>query len=249
MDMDLKNNFLERWEKYFHGAELPITFYYTSDEGRGQTVAPPANGHRCMVSLLEMARKGRAICLDAEAVACPGGKRYCGFSETVMPDFEYFLSCGISGKLEGERYKKSPETVREAMKQLPTFRAPSPYIVFKRWDMLDETDNPAVAIFFAPPDVLSGLFTLAGFDETDPNAVIAPFGAGCATIVQYPYLERDTDRPRAVIGMFDVSARPSVPQDTLTFAVPMTKFASMVADMDQSFLITRSWDQIKHRLQ
>jgi len=30
-----------------------------------------------------------------------------------MPHFEYFLSCGIPGKLEGERYKKSPELVKE----------------------------------------------------------------------------------------------------------------------------------------
>jgi hypothetical protein len=34
-------------------------------------------------------------------------------------------------------------------------------IVFKRWDTLDEADSPEVVIFFAPPDVISGLFTLA----------------------------------------------------------------------------------------
>ena len=46
-----------------------------------------------------------------------------------------------------------------------------------------------VAIFFAPPNVLSGLFTLANFDEPLPNGVIAHFGAGCASIVDYPYKE------------------------------------------------------------
>ena len=76
--------------------------------------------------------------------------------------------------------------------------------------MLDESDDPAVVIFFAKADVLSGLFTLANYDEVEPNGVIAPFGAGCSTIVMYPYLERDADRPRAVLGMFDVSARPFV---------------------------------------
>ncbi len=41
-----------------------------------------------------------------------------------MPDFEYFLSCGIPGKLEGERYKKSPEMVKEYLKHTPATKAP-----------------------------------------------------------------------------------------------------------------------------
>lgn len=35
-----------------------------------------------------------------------------------MPNFEYFLSCGIPGKLEGERYKKTPELVRSWRRSL-----------------------------------------------------------------------------------------------------------------------------------
>ena len=34
MDMQLKELFLDRWNKYFAGADLPITFYYSNDEGR-----------------------------------------------------------------------------------------------------------------------------------------------------------------------------------------------------------------------
>ena len=48
-----------------------------------------------------------------------------------MPNFEYFLSCGIPGELEGERYKKSPEIVLEFMKKAPCFKAPARYTVFK----------------------------------------------------------------------------------------------------------------------
>ena len=84
-----------------------------------------------------------------------------------MPNFEYFLSRGIPGTLEGEWYKKSPELVKEFEKRKPKFTAPTRNIVFKRWDRLGEKDDPAVIIFFAPTDVLSGLFTLANFDEAD----------------------------------------------------------------------------------
>jgi hypothetical protein len=182
-------------------------------------------------------------------VGCPGGKRYLGFAENLMPDFEYFLSCGIPGKLEGERYKKSPEMVKEYMqKHAPATKAPAKYIVFKRWDMLDESDNPDVVVFFAGPDVISGLFTLASFDEAEQNMVIAPFGSGCASIVQYPFMEVKSAHPRAVIGMFDVSARPFVDKNTLAFSAPMSKFKRMVDNMEESFLITPSWAKVQKRI-
>ena len=165
-----------------------------------------------------------------------------------MPEFEYFLSYGIPGKIEGERYKKSPELVRETMKRQPAFTAPGAFIVFKRWDRLAESDYPDVVIFFAAPDVLSGLFTLSGFDEAEADAVFSPFGAGCSTIVQYPYLEKDAERPRAVMGMLDVSARPCVTSDVVTLAAPMKKFVRMVGNMEESFLITGSWKKVRRRI-
>jgi len=105
-----------------------------------------------------------------------------------------------------------------------------------------------VVIFFATSDVLSGLFTLANFDEPQPNVVIAPFGAGCATIVDYPYKELKSSEPRAVLGMFDVSAHPYVPSTVLTFAVPWPKYVRMVDNMKESFLITESWNKVRMRM-
>ena len=201
-----------------------------------------------MVGQLTLVRRGEALAYDAESVACGGGKRYMGFTRELRPGFEYFLSCGIPGKMEGERYKKSPELVLEALERQHDFVAPGKYIVFKRWDTLSEADEPEVVIFFAKPDVLSGLFTLSGFDEADHNACIAPFGAGCGTIIQYPYLEKSSPRPRSVVGMFDVSARPCVEPDVLSFATPIVKFRRMIENMDESFLITQSWQKVRRRI-
>ena len=240
MDMEFKNNFIQLWKKYFNNAELPMAFYYTDEEGHAQ-LAKPGTIPRCIIGALQNVRKGESYCFDIGSIGCFGGKRYLGFAEKIRPNFEYFLSCGIPGQMEGERYKKSPELVKELMKKQPVFKAPERYIVFKRWDMLEESDNPDVVIFFARPDVISGLFTLCGFDESEPNGVIAPFSAGCASIVQNPYLEKDSDSPKGIIGMFDVSARPYVSADELTFAAPMNKFERMVGNMEESFLITESW--------
>jgi uncharacterized protein (DUF169 family) len=248
MDLNLKDKFLKLWKKYFNNAELPITFYYSDKTGNAEA-AKASPEYRCVIGALDRVRKGQSLALNVDAVGCPGGKRYLGFAENLMPDFEYFLSCGIPGKLEGERYKKTPEMVKEYMKKhAPVMKAPGKYIVFKRWDMLDETDRPDVVIFYAESDVISGLFTLASFDEAEQNMVIVPFGSGCASIVQYPFIEVKSAHPRGVIGMFDVSARPFVSKDELTFSVPMSKFIRMVDNMEESFLITPSWARVQKRI-
>jgi len=247
MDMALHTDFTAKWKKYFNGAELPMVFFYTDDIGDVRK-AKTSSGHRCFISDLANVRKGTPLAFDKESVVCAGGKRYLGFSHTIMPKFEYFLSCGIPGKMEGERYKKSPEIVQEMQKHFKEITAPAEYIVFKRWDAVTEDDDPAVVVFFATPDVLSGLFTLTGFDEVDGNRVFTPFAAGCGSIVLHPYLECESESPRAVIGMFDVSARPSVPKDTLSYAVPMKKFETMIENMDESFLITDSWRKVQKRI-
>jgi hypothetical protein len=48
--------------------------------------------------------------------------------------------------------------------------------------------------------------------------------------------------------MFDVSARPCVEAKVLTLAVPWPKFRQMVDDMEESFLITRSWERVRARI-
>jgi uncharacterized protein (DUF169 family) len=247
MDAKRKEEFMRRWDKYFPGADLPITFYYTDEAPSADRVQPPG-GHRCIFADLVKVRTGQSLCFDAQAIGCFGGKRYTGFSDKLMPNFEYFLSCGIPGQLEGERYKKTPEIVKSLMEKAPTLKAPHQFVVFKRWDKLEAADEPEVVIFFARPDVLSGLFTLAGFDVADPNGVFTPFAAGCGSIILYPYLERLSASPRAVIGMFDVSARPFIPEDLLSFAVPRGKFETMIDNMDESFLITESWRKIQKRI-
>jgi uncharacterized protein (DUF169 family) len=185
MDMTRKQMFERLWGQHFPGAELPITFYYADDPGGLEKAGRPEEW-RCFIAQLNEVRRGMPAAFDMDSFACAGGKRYTGFSQVLRDDFDYFLSCGIPGKVEGERYKKSPEIVRALVENWPTHVAPARYIVFKRWDLLEAHDEPDVAIFYATPDVLSGLFTLANYEETEPEGVIAPMAAGCATLVMYP---------------------------------------------------------------
>jgi uncharacterized protein (DUF169 family) len=246
MDIAFKNRFLKLWPKYFNHADIPFTFYYTNDVGRAELAG--ASTPRCVIAATVGVRQGNSLACSVETVGCPGGRRYLGFAENITPNFEYFLSYGIPDKLRGERYVKSPELVKKMQQEAPRFKAPAKYIVFKRWDKLEATDNPEVVIFLALPDVLAGLFTLSRFDNISRDAVVTPFGAGCSSIVQYPYMEKDSPNPRAVIGLFDPSARPYVPKDALSFAVPFQKFERMVDNMEESFLITETWQKIQERI-
>jgi hypothetical protein len=247
MNPDLKKRFLDIWSEYFPGTELPLAYYYTNEKGRGESPAS-RQGFHCIVCALSEARNGKTLAFTSKNLACGGALRYLGYSQKLRPNFEYFLSCGIPGKLEGERYKKSPELVRGILQRQPSFQAPGKFIVFTRWDMLEDTDEPLAVVFFASPDVLSGLFTLANFDEPEPDGVIAPFGSGCSSLVYHPFHESLSDHPRAVLGMFDVSARPCVGKNTLTLAIPWTKFMAMVNNAGESFLLTESWNKVRERI-
>ena len=247
MDIEIRDQFIRQWRKYFNNAELPIIFFYSNKPDNAVLFTSSAK-RSCLICELKKVRSGESLAFSSETIKCSGAKRYLGFTDKMRPNFEYFLSYGIENEMEGERYKRTPELVKELMKNQKKLDIPGKYIVFKRWDKLDESDAPDVVIFFATPDILSGLFTLANYDQSDPNSTISPFGAGCGSIVHYPYLEKDAERPRAVIGMFDVSARPCVPAGVLTFSVPTVKFTAMISYMDESFLITESWKEVQKRI-
>ena len=246
MNLELKESFLVLWKKYFGNSELPVVFYYSVTDSGVEWAEKPGRWS-CIICQLAKVRKGASLAFNAERVTCGGGRRYLGFTDKMRPGFEYFLSCG-NEKTEGERYLQSPELVKDFLKYQKTLPVAGMNLIFKRWDKLEETDEPDVVIFFATPDVLSGLFTLANFDQAEPNGTFTPFGSGCSSIIHYPYLESLAERQRAVIGMFDVSARTCVPSNVLTFAVPMERFEKMIANMEESFLITGSWTTVRKRL-
>jgi uncharacterized protein (DUF169 family) len=240
MKTKLKSEFELKWKKYFGDkAELPIVFWYSNERVQEDEIRP--KNWMCIIGQLARIRRGQSLSFDVDSVSCGGGKSYCGFSP-VFPGLSDFLSTGK------ERYLKSPEIAKKAIDQFPVYKAPGKYISFKRWDQLSEEDQPEVVIFFASPDVIAGLFTLANFDQTDPMTTITPFSSGCGSIITYPYQERTKENPKAVLGMFDPSARPFVQENCLSFAIPIKKFESMVHNMDESFLTTEDWEKVKKRL-
>ncbi len=80
------------------------------------------------------------------------------------------------------------------------------------------------------------------------EAVYAPFGSGCSTILAYPLKEAAKEQPRAVLGMFDVSARLMVENEILTLAMPYSIFLNLLENVQGSFLETGSWKKVLKRI-
>ena len=89
MDNKLKNKFMTLWKQFFNEAPLPVTFSYTDNPVKAEAVAL-GKAPRCIMGSLVLAQKGQSLAFSAESVGCPGGKRYLGFAEGLMPNFEYF---------------------------------------------------------------------------------------------------------------------------------------------------------------
>ncbi|MGE5190406.1 MAG: DUF169 domain-containing protein [Gemmatimonadota bacterium] len=227
--------------------EFPVLFRYVDELPRG-TLLPPEGARTCLFALLATTRaEGRPVALSAAHHGCPGGGYYLGFLGAPREGIEHFLSCGIPGKMEGERYLKTPELARARIAQAPVRPAPGKFGLFTRADAPPYGEKPEAVIFFANPDQVAGLHMLAGFDRAD-DAVVAPFSSGCGAIVTLPLAEAARTPQRAVLGLFDPSARPFVEPDLLTFAVPYAMFERMAGNAGESFLTRPTWGAIRRRI-
>jgi hypothetical protein len=60
--------------------------------------------------------------------------------------------------------------------------------------------------------------------------------------------ELESETPRAVLGLFDPSARVCVKPDLLTFSAPWPKFVTMLENMGRCFLTTELWKTVSKRM-
>lgn len=91
---------------------------------------------------LQRVHWGQSLAFNKENIECGGGQRFCGFTSELRPNFEFFLSYGIPGKMKGERYKKDPATVLELTRNNPGIVAPANWLIAKPFEKLEEDDEP-----------------------------------------------------------------------------------------------------------
>ena len=204
----------------------------------------------CVVAMLTATAKGRKAVFSRTTTGCPGGKIGLALSDRYAPGMEYFLSTGNEMLPEGEAYKKTPELAKDFIDSSPTTEIAEEYVIFAPLAEIDPAkEKPRIVVFYANPDQLSALVVLANYSRTGRNNVIAPFGAGCHSVCLIPWDESSKEQPHAVIGMTDVSARPFIDADLLSFSVPYGMFQEMEDDVPNSFLDRESWAKVAKRIQ
>lgn len=148
-----------------------------------------------------------------------------------------------------EKYKQTPEMVIEYIQELDMPLSGKPYLTFSRIDQIDSFEDKEGILFFATPDVLSGLTTWAYFDNNNEGAVSSIFGSGCSAVVSQAVTENIRKGRRTFIGGFDPSVRPYLRSNELTFTIPMVRFREMYETMRSSCLYdTHAWKKVRERI-
>ncbi|MBQ3204752.1 MAG: DUF169 domain-containing protein [Alistipes sp.] len=222
-------------EAFGEAAPLPIAFWYGDAAVNTERRVP-----RCMIGAIRKVCEGNPLTLTAENVMCGGGGLYTAFRpmEERVP---LFVS-------ETEHYKQSPEQVRTYVESLEIELSKKPYLNFVRVDKLDSWEGVEAVVFFATPDILSGLCTWAFYDNDAEDAITTKFASGCAAIVTFATVENRKGGRRCFLGMFDPSARPLVPKNELSFVVPMSRFREMLQTMPDSALYQKAFSVVRRRI-
>lgn len=231
------SEFIFQYRRYFgDAAPLPIAVIYTYLPISDLEYVPG-----CIFKQFHRAAKGTTVTLCAANLTCGGGKPYLGMGP--LPERVYgFVS-------EVEKYKQNPELVKHAIKQIDIRPAEKPYINFVRVDRLNSFDEMEGLIFFASPDVLSGLFSWAHYDTEDINAVMSPWGSGCSASITSMVNENRQGGKHCFLGLFDVSARPFFRPDILSFSIPKSRFVEMCETLSDCCVSgVPAWLKIRKRI-
>lgn len=231
-------DFISRYKEAFsERAELPVAVWY-ADEEQGMR----ATTKGCMLKAMSDARGGQAICFDCKGIGCTGGRYKCGFTGPGR-----FLPRFLS---EVEKYKDTPEAVEKWLALNAVVAAEKKYLCFARIDQVETFEGKEGLVFFANPDILSGLCDWAFYDNGDPSAVVVMFDSGCGQMVSQMVGENRRGGRRVFLGLTDISARQFFEPGIMSLSVPMSRINEMYVTMERCFLLggNRDWDAIKGRI-
>lgn len=235
--MDTQQFIQDFREAFGQKVDLPLLFGYSDNP-----IAATEKIGGCFFKGLQAARDGVPVSLNAENIGCGGGKLYTGFAD--MPEH---VPVFVSQK---EKYKETPQMVVDYIDGLGMKRTDKAYLNFVRIDKAESFDDYEGVLFYATPDMLSGLCGWAFFDRNEPDAVVARFGSGCSTVVSMTVVENARQGYRCFLGLLDPSVRPYVKANELGFTIPMSRFTKMMETMRQCFLFdSHAWKKMKERLQ
>lgn len=224
-------------EAFGEDVQLPIAFSFCDEP-----LTEPKGGLRCLMGAFPKVRKGGSVTLEDKFLTCGGGMVYLGTSE-LTERIPHFVS-------RIEKYQKTPEMVKEYVENLRIVPTTKKYFNLQRVDLLDSWDRVEGLIFFATPDVLSGLCAWTFYDDNSETAVITRFSSGCASLITMAVSENEKENGHSCfLGGFDPSARAMMLENEMTFVIPSCRLKTMLSTMKECCLFgTEGWGRIRKRI-
>ena len=203
----------------------------------------------CIIGNIWLARKKRKPAwISHEECGCMGGGFYAGVYRPYLEMNVLYVSTGVPGTpIEGEHYLPSPEAMRTFMEDTAPPVPDGKYCVIKPLELFKADEPPLVVNFFVRPEVMTGLYVLAGYAKGSHLTVASPFAAGCGSIIAWPLVYQQRGEEKAVLGGYDPSARKYLKTDELIFSIPISLYLKMLSVMETSALTRDIWQGVRKK--
>ncbi len=234
------------------GYELaPVGMHFAGAKPDG-AVGFKKKGGGCVAPLIFTAAKGKTVAFDSGSTGYPCSAFYFGYADKIFDGIEYFLSSTETGEINGrecERFCDSPVKINGFLDMLKPAKFREGAIVFKPIWEYDDSERPLTVTFYANPDVMSALVCLINYRHpASLDRIKTGFASSCISIVTYPVRFIDEGREAAFWGSQDISQRLGLPADVTTLTMPLSMYEEILDIMDESFLQTHMWQDVRKRI-
>lgn len=243
-----------------HLTNQPVGIWFTNEKPEGMFEPDPTK-RSCVVDYLLMAQKGRSVVTSENTTPCAGGAVGLCFGDAFTKrnhPTPFLLSHGKhapGGKnvklpphmIDGERFFDCPSTVKAWKADMP-FAYAADYVVMRRFDSWTKAPegNPDLVWMLVDANQLSALVATASYRSGNRQQMIAPFGAGCHSIL-YAHEQLQSENPQIILGMFDLSQRHRISRELLSVTMPYQVFHNIAQDCEENALTSHSWHQVEER--
>ncbi len=223
---------------------LAITRVHQKDE-------EPQHTFGCIFKILPRVLAGETIVTTAIHCGCKGFKCNSGLLDTppfVQGGYGLFLSKGSTSAWspDGERFKCDPDMAYAMFDHLPK-DVMGGYDAFKIEPYYEGIECD-IAVVFCNPDQFSAMTVLYYYDKPEYDRILAPGGAGCASMFRIPLAELKSDKPRAIITGTDLAQRKTMDEFDLAISFTGPEFKKMLSYTGECFFHAPVWKSVRNRI-
>lgn len=221
---------------------------YFSNEKPANALELKKKGNGCIVPLILKASTGIPLVISEASTGWPCSAFYLGFQDSIFEGIEYFLSNKEDFWRPCERFIQNPALAKAFVDNVNAVKPDKPFLIVKPLEDFFPDEEPESVMFFVNADQLSALVFLCHFDAPGAmDRVLSPFASACMALVTLPLKLSREKEEKAVMGMFDLSARTRMPHDLLSLAMPYSFLKKLAGFLPESFISTETWKTVRAR--